>query len=201
MIYLRSSAATPETMHILLRTTEGETGYEVPVLKMHDYSIDEIFAKHLLFLIPFYLFNFEKQFPELEANPEKLAVLRAEYVRIQDRLEQLVQDGGLSVLTKKSIMENAAHVLALLAKNYTVIRKEMKPVMVGRVLDYEAKRIHNAALKVGETNTLSNQIRKKVARNKSFETIVDECESTPEIIRPLYDRILAEKQNSEEKNS
>ena len=132
-------------MHILLRTTEGETGYDVPVLKMRDYSIDEIFEKHLLFLIPFYLFNFEKQFPELEAKPEKLAVLRAEYVRIQDRLEQLVQDGGLSELTKKAIMENAAHVLALLAKNYAAIRKEMKPVMVGKVLDYEAKRIHNAA--------------------------------------------------------
>ena len=213
VIYLRSSTTTPETMHILLRTAEGETGYDVPVLKMRDYSIDEIFEKHLLFLIPFYLFNFEKQFPELDANPEKLAALRAEYVRIQDRLEQLVQDGNLLELTKKTIMENAAHVLALLAKNHAAIGKEMKPVMVGRVLDYEAKRIHNAAwnkawdkgtkngIAIGETNTLSNQIRKKVARNKSFDTIVDECESTPEIIRPLYDRILAEAQNPGEKDS
>ena len=146
-------------MHILLRTTEGETGYDVPVLKMRDYSIDEIFEKHLLFLIPFYLFNFEKQFPELEANPEKLAVLRAEYVRIQDRLEQLVQDGALSELTKKAIMENAAHVLALLAKNYAAIRKEMKPVMVGRVLDYEAKRIHNAAWNNSESHTKLKALR------------------------------------------
>ena len=77
--------------------------------------------------------------------------------------------------------------------------------MVGRVLDYEAKRIHNAAWKKawksGEINNLSEIIRKKIARNKSFDTIVDECESTPEIIRPLYDRILAEAQNPEEKNS
>ena len=51
----------------------------------------------------------------------------------------------------------------------------------------------NRNRRVGEIKTLPNQVRKKIARNKSFDTIV-EYESTPEIIRPLYDYdlILAE---------
>ena len=44
----------------------------------------------------------------------------------------------------------------LLARNYEEIRKEMKTVMVGKVLDYEAKRIRDAAwneaLAVGTRN-------------------------------------------------
>lgn len=153
VLFLRSHSTTPAVMRVVLRTAEGETGYDVPVLKMQDYSIDEIFEKHLLFLLPFYLFNHEAHFPELNRDPEKLAALREEYIRIQDRLEALVQKGRLSELAKKAIMENAAHILALITKRYVTIREEMKPVMVGKVLDYEAKRIHNAAWNNSESHT------------------------------------------------
>ena len=44
----------------------------------------------------------------------------------------------------------------------------------------------------GERNRLLQMIRKKIARNKSFEQIVEECESTADEIRPLYDSALAE---------
>lgn len=36
-----------------------------------------------------------------------------------------------------------------------------------------------------------------MARNMSFDQIVKECESTLEMIRPLYDKILAKEETEE----
>ena len=44
----------------------------------------------------------------------------------------------------------------------------------------------------GRANILAELIKKKIARRKSFDQIVDECESTPEEVRPVYDSIMAE---------
>ena len=44
----------------------------------------------------------------------------------------------------------------------------------------------------GRNNRLIEQIKKKLARDKTFEQIVDECESTPDEIRPFYEKILEE---------
>ena len=52
-------------MPVTIKTPGGEVSYKVPVIKM-EYSIDEIFEKKLLFLIPFYIFIYEKEFPEME---------------------------------------------------------------------------------------------------------------------------------------
>ena len=44
----------------------------------------------------------------------------------------------------------------------------------------------------GEAKKLLEQIKKKIIKNKSFEQIVDECESTEEEIRPIYESVMAE---------
>ena len=47
----------------------------------------------------------------------------------------------------------------------------------------------------GERNKITELVRKKIVKNKSFDQIVNECESTPEEIRPIYTQLLAELQN------
>ena len=42
----------------------------------------------------------------------------------------------------------------------------------------------------GDKNRLASQIEKKIRRRKSFDQIVDECESTEAEIRPIYDGIM-----------
>ena len=45
---------------------------------------------------------------------------------------------------------------------------------------------------IGEAARLLEIVKKKVIKNKSFEQIVDECESTEEEIRPIYESVMAE---------
>lgn len=55
--------------------------YDVPVMKVQAYSLDDIFEKHLLLLLPFYIFSHEKNFPEYNSNEQKLEELKKEYMK------------------------------------------------------------------------------------------------------------------------
>lgn len=65
--------------------------YNVPVLKVRQYSADELFEKHLFFLIPFHIFVYEKDFNEIEQNDEKLK-----------KLEKLNTHTLQSILTRRA---------------------------------------------------------------------------------------------------
>ena len=137
-------------MRVSIQTPGGETSYDVPVLKIKSYTIDDIFEKNLLFLIPFYIFTYESRFAEIEEDEDRLAEMREDYQKIVDRLENLVNRGKLDEFSKKTITDMAERVLKSLAKKYKRIRKGVGSLMRGRVLDYEAKRIWNEGRRIGK---------------------------------------------------
>ena len=159
VLFLRSTPRTPDEMEIMIRTPGGEVSYSVPVIKTKRYTVNEIFEKKLLFLLPFYIFTYEAEFAEINGNKDKLANLRAEFESIRDRLEQLTEAGVINEFYKKTIMEMSERVLVKLAGSYENIRKGVGSVMVGQVLDYEAKRILNEGRAEGrEEGTVSTLI-------------------------------------------
>ena len=68
VLYLRSRKKTPDKMKYVIKTPGGTVEYDVPIMKMQEYSLDDIFAKDLLMLIPFYIFSHEKQFMVYNSN-------------------------------------------------------------------------------------------------------------------------------------
>lgn len=60
VLFLRSNRSTPDNMVIEMKTPGGTVCFDVMVLKTQRYSIDDIFDKGLLFLIPFYIFSHER---------------------------------------------------------------------------------------------------------------------------------------------
>ena len=87
VLYLRSGRGTPEKMEIELVTSGGTVVFDISVMKMTDYDLDSIFGRKLYFLIPFYLFNREKDFKECEDDDERLAGLLGEVSRLVSRLD------------------------------------------------------------------------------------------------------------------
>ena len=59
-------------MKIKMITPGGKVEYEVHVMKVPNYTLDNIFEKNLLFLLPFYIFSHEKKLEEYNTNQEKL---------------------------------------------------------------------------------------------------------------------------------
>ena len=86
---------------------------------------------------------------EYEQDETKLAELKAEYGEIKNRLEELQDKDEISEYTKCTIIDMSNKVLEHIAKKYESIRKGVKSVMGGKVLEYEAKTILNQGKKEG----------------------------------------------------
>lgn len=151
ILYLRSDWKTPDIMKICIRTSGGEMIYEVPVLKVQIYSIQEIFDKRLLFLIPFYIFTHEGKFSEYDKDERKLEALMDEYEYIKNMLEELCNNTVIDEFTKCTIIDMSNKVLEHLTGNHDRVKEGVKSVMGGKVLDYEAKRIKNEGISQGIT--------------------------------------------------
>ena len=111
--------------------------------------MEEIFEKRLLFLIPFYIFSHEQRFKEYDQDEMKLGQLKAEYEEIKNRLEELLEESAISEYTKRTIIDISNKVLEHIAAKYEAVRKGVKSVMGGKVLEYEAKTILKEGQKEG----------------------------------------------------
>lgn len=89
VLFLRCSKTTPDEMQICITTPGGELRYGIPVMKAQNYTLETIFKKDLLFLLPFYIFSHESRFEQYETNEKELEVLRREYAEIRKGLETI----------------------------------------------------------------------------------------------------------------
>ena len=149
VLYLRCNASTPNKLKIKMVTPGGEVMYDIPIMKSQQYTIAEIFEKKLLFLIPFYIFSHEKHFEEYETDDTKLSSLMQEYELIKSKLEEMLTHGVISEYTRCTILDMSNKVLEHIAKKFDSVRKGVKSIMGGKVLEYEAKTIRNEGLEEG----------------------------------------------------
>ncbi len=93
VIYLRHTGRTPEAERICVRFQDGQTvRYLVPVIKMQEYTVDELFEKELYAYLPFYLMRYEKKLRKIEPNERYASELASECGRLLERLELALYD-------------------------------------------------------------------------------------------------------------
>ena len=79
----------------------------------------------------------------LTVKQYKLNVLKREYQSISERLEQLLNQGEIDEYTKCTILDMSQKVLEHIAAKFDNVKKGVKSVMGGQILEYEAKTILN----------------------------------------------------------
>ena len=67
-------------------------------------------------------------------------------------------------------------------------------VMGGKVIETEAKKMYNRGISEGRSESLKDQIKKKLAKGKEIAQIADEIEESEETVLELIKQIEAEKQ-------
>ncbi len=120
---------------------------------MQKYSLDDIFEKRLLILIPFYIFSHEKSFPEYNSNEQKLAELKAEYQEILERLDGLERQGVIGAFDKRTIIELSGDVIKEIAQKYENVQKGVGDIMGGALIETEARIILNQGKTQGVSET------------------------------------------------
>ena len=174
VLFLRHHASTPDTLKIRMLTPGGTVEYDIHVMKSQQYTLKEIFKKNLLLLIPFYIFVHETQFEEYEKDKAKLRALQEEYEQIKNKLEELLNQGFISEYTRCTIIDMSNKVLEHIATKYQSVKKGVKAIMGGKVLEYEAKTIKREGIEQGieqGENKLSKLITKLMENERSQDII------------------------------
>ncbi len=160
VLYLRNYKNTPDNMQIVIQTPGSEASYKIPVLKVQEYDLREIFDKKLFFLLPFYIFHFEKEFADMETHEEKRKEFGRVFRGVFMELENLCQKGGMDEYTKNTIITLSKMAAKHLTAKYAKVNKEVDEIMGGEILEYEAKTIKREGIQEGLREGMQKGIRK-----------------------------------------
>ena len=149
VFYLRSTRNTPDSMEVQLYVPEDSCRYQIPAIKIEDYSVDDLFERKLYFFLPFYIFFYEKDFAEYEADESRRRELEQVFCGIRERLEQACVQGMISEYFVKTLLAMSLKVIRNLTKKYTGISERLGEIMGGKILEYEAKTIMNEGRREG----------------------------------------------------
>lgn len=168
VLFLRHHKSTPDTLKTRIITPGGTSEYDIRVMKSQQYTLEEIFEKNLLLLIPFYIFSHETRFEQYEKDEIKRKALQEEYEQIKNKLEELLNQGVISEYTKCTIIEMSSKVLEHIAIKYNAVRKGVKKVMGGKILEYEAKAIRQDGINQGISQGINQGIEGTVSILKNL---------------------------------
>lgn len=145
-------------MKYVIATPGGTVQYNIPIIKMQDYSLDTIFEKRLFMLIPFYIFLYENKFLEYNSNIQKLQELKEDYQIILERLDELERQEAIGAFDKRTIIELSGDVIQEIAQRYENVQKGIGDMMRGALIETEARTILNRGIEQGK-----NEIKNKTA--------------------------------------
>lgn len=150
LLLLRESKKAPDKAEIIIETPEGSTSYHVKIIKESDFSIDTIFEKRLYFLIPFYIFNYEKELKDINNDEERLKELAKLYNDILKKLEEELMSGRLQDSSYSVIITLTHSVFYKLTMNHPNVQEKVGDIMGGKDLELPEVMFYRRGLEEGE---------------------------------------------------
>ncbi len=150
VLYLRSNRNTPDFLEADVIFPDGKTHlYQIPTIKMKNYTSSILFEKNLLMLLPFYIMRYEKSAHDMSEKPELFQEMLNEYEEIRHRL------AIESVTEKRSGMYSDLITLMIRISDYIFqneekIRKGIGETMGGQVLELASERAERLAREAAE---------------------------------------------------
>ena len=139
VIFLRPNNSIPKKLKITHCAPNGqEMYYDVPTIQIRDYTLDDIFKKDLLLLLPFYLFRFANEFEKMEEDENRRKKIDDALQEIEDRLNELLQEKTISVYQKLTIEDLLLRVSDKLTIKHKKVREGVNKIMSGYILKTRA---------------------------------------------------------------
>ncbi|MBR5564812.1 MAG: hypothetical protein IKW08_01470 [Roseburia sp.] len=174
VIYLRTTATMPDEEVMEIEMPDGQVIlYRVPVLKLRNYSIDEIFEKNLLILLPYYIINYEKKISVIAKDEVRIRMLIQEYREIVECLAEATKKDESG--TFQDILQMMRELVRYLLRKQPELRERMGDVMGGKVLPLPSDKLREereAGLQQGISQTISAVIETCKEFNETKEDTV-----------------------------
>lgn len=99
VLFLRDTPSTPDALQMRVNLPDGGFFmYQTGVVKAQRFTSDEIFDKHLLLLMPYYLMRYERELEKIAGDDQRTAQLIAECSQMRGKFEMLTLGAGDEVL-------------------------------------------------------------------------------------------------------
>ena len=151
IIYLRAKDTTMKEDTLEMELQDGNVvRYKVPILIVRNYSIEEIFEKRLLILLPYYIIKYEKELPTIAGNEARLQALEQEYRYITYRLEQMTKEDNTALF--KDMMQMIRRVMDYILRKNEDVKERMADTMGGKVMwlpSDELRKARNEGIECG----------------------------------------------------
>ena len=147
VLFLRSTKGLPDVITVELSVPQNQTvTYQIPMLKIQDYTLEALLEKNLYILLPFLFFNFEKELGRAGADPAIFDEINGLYDEILTRMKENETTGAISSYEARTLYDALKLILEALGKTNRA-QKEVEEIMGGRVLEFPADKYFQA----GET--------------------------------------------------
>lgn len=114
--------------------------YEVPIMLVQDYTIDHIFEKHLLSLLPYYILRYEHFLKTKGTDPTKTQKLLDEYIKINDKLAKLSED-HVNMNLYIDLMTLINDIADYIIPEDNPIKERMSDIMGGKILTLKSEEL------------------------------------------------------------
>lgn len=134
VLYVRNHRSLPEYHTAIVKFSDGQhVTYQVPIIHAQKYTVNAMFEKNLLILLPYHILRYEHFLKSNKSNEKKLNQLLDDYRKINKRLTDTCEKEKKSELYTDMIClikEIADHVIP----KENEARKGMDDIMGGKVL-------------------------------------------------------------------
>ena len=173
VLYIRNhrKRSLPDYHEAIVKFADGQQiVYRVPILRAQNYTVDSIFEKKLLILLPYHILRYESFLKNSGTNTEKLEQLLTDYQKINDALEQCTNDkkSTLYIDMITLIEEIADHIIPKDNKN---VRERLGDIMGGKILQLESERLLEKGQLLGETKGRAAGLIQGQAEGRKTERI------------------------------
>lgn len=184
VLYLRHNSKTKDKAHVRILFQDGTSHiYSIPIIKVQEYSKDEIFEKNLLALIPYYFMRYEHSFPELCRDETSSRPLLEELADIRIRLEHAI--GEEKGLIYAELISHIKKIDDHLFRNQPETRKRMEEItMGGQVYETLTDQIFAKGKEEGEQLKSFSMVEKMVA--EQLCTLEKACELAEMTLEDYY---------------
>ena len=143
MLYIRNhrKRSLPDYHKAIVKFADGQQiVYRVPILRAQNYTVDSIFEKRLLILLPYHILRYESFLKNSSSNTKKLEQLLTDYQKINDVLEQCTNDKKSTLyIDMIALIEEIADYI--IPKDNENVRERLGDIMGGKILKLESERL------------------------------------------------------------
>ena len=158
VLYVRNHRHLPEYHTAIVKFADGQqVTYQVPIIHAQKYTVNAIFEKQLLILLPYHILRYEHFLKNNKTNEKKIEQLLKDYRKINQQLTETAEKGKKSELYQDMICLIQQIADYIIPKN-SEVRKGIGEIMGGNILTLPSDYIEEGR-KEGRLNEIFSSVQ------------------------------------------